>query len=57
VDLGAAMLVDGIVASQEDRSLGDVTVEDELRQPEENDLPENSRFWLKGTHSGGHVGL
>jgi hypothetical protein len=28
-----------------------------LRQSEENDLPENSRFWLKGTHSGGHVGL
>src|SRR4051812_28425791 len=28
-----------------------------IRQPEENDLPENSRFWFKGRHSGGHVGL
>ena len=32
VDLGAAMLVDGIVAGQEDGAVGDVMVEDELRQ-------------------------
>jgi hypothetical protein len=28
-----------------------------VRQPAEVDLPESGRFWLKETHSGGHVGL
>jgi hypothetical protein len=32
VDPGAAVLVDGIVAGQEDGSVADVMVEDELRQ-------------------------
>ena len=32
VDLGAAMLVDGIVAGQEDRAVGPIMIEDELRQ-------------------------